>query len=319
VLELTEKQAETLSWWGIHTLGMLAALPEKELIARMGQAGKRIRQLARGEVPHLFQPVEPAFTLEERMELDAPVELLDALLFVVNVMLEQLIFRAAARVLMLASVTITLTLEGSATHSRTVRPAVPTDDKRFLVKLLHLDLEAHPPQAAILALTLTAEPSSTGKVQLGLFSPQMPEPSRLDVTLARIRAIVGEENVGRAVINDTHRSDGFHIEPFAVPSAQSSGITPISLPSVIRQLRPPEAVSVTSQSGRPKAFVFWERRYKVERAYGPWLAVGEWWNSTLWECEQWDLIARAQDGSTLCCCLMRDLMQEQWQMVALYD
>jgi protein ImuB len=319
VLDLTEKQTETFSLWGIHTLGMLAALPEKELIARMGQAGKRLRQLGRGEVPHLFQPVEPVFVLEERMELDAPVELLDALLFVVNVMLEQLIFRAAARVMMLASVTITLTLEGNATHSRTVRPAVPTDDKRFLIKLLHLDLEAHPPQAAILALTLTAEPGSTGKVQLGLFSPQLPEPSRLDVTLARIRAIVGEENVGRAVLNDTHKPEGFHLEPFVVPSAQSSEISPISLPSAIRQLRPPEAVSITSQGGRPKAFVFREQRYMVERAYGPWLTAGEWWTSTLWECEQWDLITRAQDGSTLCCCLMRDLMQEQWQLVALYD
>ena len=319
VLDLTEKQAETFSWWGIHTLGMLAALPEKELIARMGQSGKRLRQLARGEVPHLFQPVEPAFTLEERMELDTPVELLDALLFVVNVMLEQLIFRAAARVLALASVTITLTLERGATHSRTVRPALPTNDKQLWIKLLHLDLEAHPPQAAILALTLAAEPGSTGKVQLGLFSPQLLEPSRLDITVARIRATVGEENVGRAVLNDTHRPDGFHLEPFAVPSAQSSEITPILLPSAIRQLRPPETVSVTSQGGRPKAFVFWERSYKVERAYGPWLTVGEWWNSTLWEFEQWDLIARAQDGSTLCCCLMRDLMQEQWQMVALYD
>ena len=162
------------------------ALPEKELIARMGQAGKRLRQLARGEMPHLFQPVEPAFTLSERMELDSPVELLDALLFVVNVMLEQLILRATARVLALASVTITLTLEGGATHSRTVRPALPTNDRQLWLKLLHLDLEAHPPQAAILAVALDAEPGSTSKVQLGLFSPQLPEPSRLDVTLARI-------------------------------------------------------------------------------------------------------------------------------------
>ena len=34
------------------------------------------------------------FTLEERMELDTPVELLDSLLFVVGVMLEQLMVRA---------------------------------------------------------------------------------------------------------------------------------------------------------------------------------------------------------------------------------
>ena len=52
----------------------------------MGQDGKRLRQLARGEHPHLFQPAEPPFTLDEQMELDAPVDLLDSLLFIVNLM-----------------------------------------------------------------------------------------------------------------------------------------------------------------------------------------------------------------------------------------
>jgi protein ImuB len=175
VLDMTAEQVDTFSLWGIHTLGMLAALPEKDLIARMGQTGKRLRQLACGEMLHLFQPVEPAFTLEEHMELESPVELLDALLFVVNVMLEQLILRAKARVLALASVSITLNLEGCTSHTRTVRPSLPTNEKQIWIKLLHLDLEAHPPQAAILSLTLEAEPGSTSKVQLGLFSPQLPE------------------------------------------------------------------------------------------------------------------------------------------------
>jgi hypothetical protein len=40
---------------------ILATLPEKELNARMGREGKRLRQLWRGELPHLFQPTEPAF------------------------------------------------------------------------------------------------------------------------------------------------------------------------------------------------------------------------------------------------------------------
>src|SRR6202022_4289042 len=154
VLDLTETQAETFALWGIRTLGMLAVLPEIELIARMGQEGKRLRQLARGELPHLFQPVEPIFTLEEQMELDSPVESLDALLFVVSVLLDQLILRAKARVLALASVTITLTLDGGGSHTRTVRPALPTTDKQLWIKLIHLDLEAHPAQASILSVPL---------------------------------------------------------------------------------------------------------------------------------------------------------------------
>jgi protein ImuB len=319
VLSLNETQAETFALWGIHTLGMLAALPEKELIARMGQESKRLQQLARGERPHLFQPVEATFLLEEKMELDSPVELLDSLLFVVGVMLDQLILRAKARIFALASVTIVLTLDGGGTHSRTVRPALATTDKQLWIKLLHLDLEAHPPQAAILALTLTAEPGSTSKVQLGLFSPQLPEAARLDVTLARIRAIIGEECVGRAVLQDTHAPEGFRMEPFTVPSGDSVAVVSSPPRAPMRRLRPPETTSVTLQNHRPSMFFFRQRRYTVERAYGPWLIGSDWWNQTLWGLEQWDLVARAHDGSMICCCMTRNLMQNLWQMAALYD
>jgi protein ImuB len=319
VLDMTEDQAETFGLWGVRTLGMLAALPEKELVARMGQSGKRLRQLARGEMPHLFQPVEPAFTLAEHIELDSPVELLEALLFIVNVMLEQLILRAKARVLALASVSILLDLEGGTTHTRTVRPALPTNDRPLWIKLLHLDLEAHPPQAAILALSLTAEPGSTSKVQLGLFSPQLPEPARLDVTMAHIRAIVGDENVGSPVLTDTHLPGAFKIEPFTVPSGSSPVLPSNQSRSAIRRLRPAEIISVTVESQRPKAFVFRGKHYAVEHTYGPWLVSGDWWQPTLWGFEQWDLVARAQDTALLCCCLMRDRIEDRWQMAALYD
>lgn len=318
VLDLTEVQAETLAMWGIHSLGMLAALPENELVARMGQEGKRLRVMARGELPHLFQPVEPHFVLEERIELDSPVELLDSLLFVIGVMLDQLILRAKARILALATLTITLSLDGGGAHSRTVRPALPTTDKQLWIKLLHLDLEAHPPSASILGVTLHAEPGSTSKVQLGLFSPQLPEAARLDVTLARIRSIVGEDNVGRVVLEDTHAPESFRVESFAVPPGDA-GQSPSSPRASLRQLRPPETASVTLQNSRPSKFFFREKRYAVENAYGPWLAGGEWWNQTLWGREEWDLIARAQDGSMLCCCLMRDLMHNEWRLAGLYD
>jgi protein ImuB len=319
VLDISEEQAETFALWGIRTLGMLAALPEKELISRMGQAGKRLREMARGEMPHLFQPVEPAFTLAERMELDSPIELLDALMFVVNLMLEQIVLRTTARVLALASVSITLTLEGGTKHTRTVLPALPTSDRLLWLKLLHLDLEAHPPQAAILAIALDAEPGSISKVQLGLFSPQLPEPSRLGVTMARIRAIVGDENARRIVLEDTHRPDAFRIEPFAVPVAQPQDTSAPSARPAMRRLRPAESLTVIFESQHPKAFFFHGQRYAVECANGPWRTEGDWWNATQWRCEQWDLTARTQDGATLCCCLIRDLIREQWQMAGVYD
>jgi protein ImuB len=319
VMDISNEHAETFGLWGIRTLGAVAALPEKELISRIGQEGKRLRQLARGELPHHFVPYEATFELQERMELDTPVEQLDSLLFVLGVMLEQLTLRATARVLALASVIITLSLEGGTTHVRTVRPALPTNDRPLWIKLLYLDLEAHPPQAAIVAVTLTAEPGSTSKVQLGLFSPQLPEPMRLDVTLARIRALVGDECVGSPVLRDTNQPDGFHVEPFKVPSVHSSSSTTVSSSAAIRQLRPPERASITLRDRQPASFVFRDCRYEVEHAYGPWLAEGDWWNRQTWALEQWDLIGRSSDGAMLCCCLVRDLKEQSWQVVTLYD
>jgi protein ImuB len=316
VLDLTPDQAETFALWGIRTLGALAALPERELVSRMGQAGERLRQHARGEAPHLFQPVEPPLSLAERMELDNPMDLLDPLLFLANVMLEQIILRASAQALALASVTVRFTLEGGGSHTRTVRPALPTNDRALWIKLLHLDLEANPPAAPVIAVCIEAEPGAASKVQLGLFAPQMPEASRLDVTLARLRNLVGEGNVGRIVLDDSHRPDGFRVEPFEVPTSKpAEGET--AGPCAMRQLRPAEPIFVTLQAGRPVAFTFREQRYFATRLYGPWRTSGEWWSAARWECEQWDINAQTRQAVALYCRVERD--GQRWQMAALYD
>jgi protein ImuB len=285
----------------------------------MGQDAKRLRHLACGEMPHLFQPVETPSLLEERIELDSPVEQMDSLLFAAGVLLDKVLARARARILALASLTITLNVEGGGTHQRTIRPALPGLDKQFWIKLLHLDLDAHPPQAAVVEITLTAEPGSTNKVQLGLFSPQLPEASRLDVTLARLRAILGPENVGQIVLEDSHAPEAFHLEPFTVPTGHSIATQARQTRASLRQLRPRETVSVRIQNERPILFYWRQQRYEVQKAYGPWQMSGDWWRQSLWGIEQWDLIARGQDSAMLCCLLVHDLMQNLWQMAALYD
>jgi len=320
VLDLTEEQIETFSLWGIHTLGTLGDLPEKELIARMGQEGKRLRQLARGERHHLFQPIEPELSLSESVEFDSPVEVLDALLFVANILLEQIIQRATARVLALASIAITLALDGNGTHTRTVRPALPSNNRQMWLKLFHLDLEAHPPQSAVHAILLTAEPGRISKVQLGLFLPQLPEPARLDITLARLRALVGDENVGRPALDDTHAPDGFHLEPFKVPVSLTAEPRQTSSACLVqRRVCTTETIGMTLRSDRPAAFFFQQIFYRVEHAYGPWLSSGDWWKPAPWDYEQWDIVARAENGQILCGSVVRDMISNQWQMVVLYD
>jgi protein ImuB len=233
-------------------------------------------------------------------------------------MLEQLILRARSRVYALASVTITLRLDGGKTHERTVNPRVPTNDKLLWLKLLHLDLESHPPQASILAVHLFAEPGATSKVQLGLFSLQLPEPGRLDVTLARIAALVGEGNVGQATLDDTHRIDDFHVERFNLTSSEPAPTT-LASRLVLRLLRPSEQTTVELQQGRPREVYFRSRRYTVETVYGPWLNGGDWWNEAIWGNEQWDITGKTADSAFLACRLAHDFVQNDWRVAGLYD
>jgi len=129
---------------------------------------------------------------------------MDSLLFIGARMIDCLVTRAAGHALSLASLTVMMKLEGSRIHHGKIRPALPSTNRKFLLKLLQLEIAAHPPPAAVISLTLTAEAGLNSKVQLGLFAPQTPEPSRLDVTLARLKAIVGDDRVGSPELDDTH-------------------------------------------------------------------------------------------------------------------
>lgn len=323
VLDLTEQQANTFAAWGIRTLGDLADLPEASLVARMGQGAKQLRQIALGTAPHLFVPLEEELALEESINLETPVELLDSLLFVLRVLLEQLIARATNHLVTLAAVIVTLRLDGGMKSLRTIRPALAGNELQLWIKLLQLDLAAHPPQAAILAVRLTAETGSRSKVQLGLFSPQAPELDRLDVTLARLRSIVGEDCVGMPVLKDTHRADSFEVVPFRVATARneanscSGELRPAR--GALRMLRPAEPLRVTLPGKAPVNFSFRGTFYTIECAYGPWSASGAWWSPTLWADQQWDVIACSAAGESLYCCVAFEPLEKCWKMVGLYD
>lgn len=318
VLDLSPQQAETFSIWGIRTLGELATLPEVELISRLGQDGSRLRGLARGEHSHFFQPIEVAFELKESYEFEQPVEILDSLLFVVSPMLDHLIARVQARTLSLASVTIELRLQDNAFHKRTIQPAMPTDNRKLLLKLMHLDLQAHPPSDSVTEIIITAETGDPSKVQLGLFSPQLPEADRLDVTLARIAAMVGEDRVGSPVLKDTHHPDRFAIAGFNVNEAKQTSKAIIQRPG-IRRLRPEETIAMFLHNNQPVEFRFRSISHRIERAWGPWQMSSCWWSEESWSIEQWDVVAQAMNKSKIFCRLVHDRMNSEWRMAAFYD
>jgi protein ImuB len=322
-LNLPPEQAETFLLWGIQTLGELAALPETDLISRLGPQAAELRALASGTHPHTFQPIEPEFSLKEFCDFETPVEDSESLLFVAARMIDCLVARAAARAFSLATLVVHMELEGGRVYRRVIHPATPTTDRKFLLKLLQLEIAAHPPQAAIFLIDLTAEPGQSSKVQLGLFAPQMPEPSRLDVTIARLKAIAGEDRVGSPVLEDTHRPGAFRMDHFEASEATEP--TAVERPrAALRRMRPAVPVRVELRNLKPVAFRDNERRFKVAAAYGPWKTSGCWWSADGWNTEEWDVLAETTTGAPVACLLVRNHQPQVnsrsvWQLEAFYD
>jgi protein ImuB len=317
-LRLPEEADEIFAMWGIRTLGELGALPEVELITRLGQEARGWRELALGTNAHMFQPIEPEFTLREFCEFETPVEEIDSLLFMGARMIDCLVVRAADRALSLALVTARMQLEGGKIHQCVLRPAVPSTDRKFLLKLLQLEVGVHPPQAAVMSFELMAEAGRCGAVQLGLFAPQTPEPSRLDVTLARLRAIVGDDRVGSPVLEDTHRPGSFRMEPFANEALERKREPDVPR-MALRRVRPAMPVRVIRREEKPYEFRDRENRFAITAAYGPWKTSGCWWAEDSWDLEEWDVLAERSNGSSVACLLVCDRTRNEWRLEAFYD
>ncbi len=276
--------------WGIRTLGELAALPETSLISRLGQQARRLQRLARGTEDHLLIPEEADLVLAETAILDTPLVLLDSLLFVVSPMLERIMRRAVEHAYALRSLTVSLQLEKADLYERHIRPAIATQNRDLLLKLLNLDLQSHPPQAAILGVTLTAEAARPQTAQHGLFQAQFPEPDKLDILLARLRSVVGDHNVGTPQLLNSHLDDEVSMVAFRPSVLAGSTHKCRSSCLALRRFRPAQPVRVTLKNGTP-SLLFWQgARLDLAEVKGPWQSSGYWWDGRMWEADEWDAV-----------------------------
>ncbi len=218
---------ETFDRWGIHKLRELAALPEVPVSERLGQEGIRLQKLARGASLRKLRGWEPRLIFAESVELEDPIVLLEPLAFLLNRMLELVCARLRERALAVQELRLNLELAGTRSKdcasvarvprmfARSLRLPTPMLDTKVFLKLLQLDLQAHPPGAPIVKIHLSAEPARPRAWQSGLFQPVFPEAEKLELTLARIAGIVGEDRVGSAELLDTHREGAFTMRHFA--------------------------------------------------------------------------------------------------------
>jgi protein ImuB len=290
VLAPSPELAETLERWGIRTFQQMGALPPLGIAERLGEEGLRLRTLARGEFERKLQLIPESLTFEDEIELEYPVELLEPLAFLLARLINGLATRLATRALATDELRLRLKLENRGLHERTLRMPVPTLDTKAFLKLLQLDLEAHPPSAPIVHLWMGANPVKPRAAQTGLFVPVAPEPVKLELTLARIQALVGEGRVGTPELLDTHRPDAFRMNPWGRQSTLVQPVKIVEAPRMaLRIYRPARAARVALTSGQPSFVMAEGVRGKVLDLAGPWRTSGDWWTSDPWQRDEWDI------------------------------
>jgi protein ImuB len=338
-LPIPPRLLETLHRWGIHTCADFVSLPETALVERLGQEGRRWQLLARGEDPKPLLPKEPPIDFEECMDLEFSVELLEPLMFVLNRLLHQLCTRLSMHVLAASEVRLTLTLEkgrshgkGPVLHVRTLRLPVPARESTFLLKLLRLDLQNHPPGAPVVAVKVSAVPARSRTRQMGLFLPLNPEPERLEVTLARIRNTVGADRVGSPVLLDTHRPNAFQQQHFVVLEMTTEARPPSQeATAALRIFRPPLLASVKVEGGKPAHIACDGAQREVLALAGPWRSKGDWWSETVWARDEWDVLLETlrpkyqlhpnngREEETALYRIYRNLRSRRWYVEGIYD
>ncbi len=292
VLALPPEMAATLARWGIHTFRALAALPEEGLAERLGPEGVRLHKLVRSAANRPLLPEAPAPVFEESLELEEPVELLEPLAFLLARLLSDLCARLASYGLAPQELSLRLKLEDRREHARVLSLPVPMRDHKTLLKLLRLDLEAHPPPAAVVTISLAAQPGRPRVLQDGLFRPKAPEPAKLELTLKRIARLVGEGNVGWPELEDTHRPDAFRLSKKSGTGNAVHGGTAKPVPDfrlALRFFRPPLKAQVEAPSGRPALVLAGQVHGKVLASAGPWRTSGEWWTPGAWDRDEFDV------------------------------
>jgi protein ImuB len=280
---------ETLERWGVHTLAELAALPELGFVSRFGEAGAGWLRLARGETRRSLRIMASPENYQRSIELEHPQRLLEPLLFVIASLLNELVEALGRQGLATNRVTLGLTLQKHSEHLRTLEFPVPVRDSKILLKQLQFDLEAHPPQAAIVGVQVRLNPMEPRVLQHGLFLPLAPAPEKLQLTLARLTALMGENNVGSPELIDTHRPDAFAMRAFSpecsVGLNQPFTMQPITIRFAFRYYRPALPAQVRVKAERPISV----NAQPVVTIAGPWRASGDWWTDAPWSREEWDI------------------------------
>ena len=293
--------ADLLRRLGLRTLGDLARLDAAAVLGRFGPAGARAHRLARGLDERPLEARVPPPDLAVTVELDPPVERVDAAAFAAKTLADELTARLAARGLACARIRVEAETEHGESlvrlwrHDGALTATAMAERVRW-----QLDgwLSTGTTTAGLTMLRLAPdEVHPDDGHQLGFWGSPAAD-DRVGRALARVQGLLGHEAVTLAVI-DGGRGPGDQVtlvpwgDPLA-PEHPADAPWPGALPSPSPATVHPQPVpaEVVDEDGAPvgvggrglasaapvRLSVSGDRWTEVVAWAGPWPVEERWWD-----------------------------------------
>lgn len=298
-LDPPEDLLQILHGWGIRRVGEFLALPKTDTIERLGPAAEALRRKVSGRNKRLLRLVRPATEYAEAFDFDDEIETAEPLLFLLRRFLDGLCGRLRAVYRVAQRLILRLPLEDGSNYERAFCIPVPTADVEVLFRILRTHLENLKLPKRPIGVRLGIQAALPAKDQLQLFESALRDPNRFGETLAKLKAFLGNDNVGVPGKSNTHRPDSYVLRDcFAVETEiekRPAGVTEPLRGLPLRRFRPAIPSSVQMKDGRPVSMESPAVRGAIRQFAGPYRLSGNWWDSECWEQEEWD-VALARGG-----------------------
>jgi protein ImuB len=291
VAEPSSELAMILESWGIKTLGQLTALTKADVTQRLGRSGLALWERANGGITRPLAIKDPVRTFSAALDCEHELETIEPLLFIFRRFVDRLALELSNAALSAQALELALELSDETTHTYLVRLPEPMGDADILFRALHTYLETLRTAAPIKGVRLNIIPQRSQVRQRGLFDGGLRDPHGFADTLARVMALVGSDQVGTPISENSHRPDAFKlISPPPVLTSLPVSFSHAPCGFALRRHRPPLPATIELQDRQPTFVWTAGPAGAICAVAGPWQASGDWWEKDrAWQREEWDV------------------------------
>jgi len=276
---------------GLKTTDDLSQISENDLVARYGLEFRDTLDLAKNSGNYILTPNLKENKVAWKTTHDFTVADFERLVFILTNGLGKVLDQTKYFGFSSECLRVELGLEDRSTKSYEIKLSFPTLDKKFWLNLINLRIADDPPASEIVSVRLVAYFSPPRSVQRGLFAATKPEPENLQLTVDKIKNLLGKENVGVPVLLDRRLPKPFALDAERLPTGAENLKPEESKPVLsLHYFNPPLAADVTADKGR--LLYLRTRRFagKVKEYGGFWKGFSQWWNPLLrWHTREWDV------------------------------